>query len=383
VGSASTLDPITATFGAFAAPEPAGLDVSLGALRGVPALDDLWRECSLGPELAAAVRDYPGTQGPESLLQLLSELGRRERGTWIEPDHLIATHGALHGLQVALAALPAGAPVLFPQPAFGYPSVIEAAGATPAPVAWPLGSPFGELLDALDAGLAAARPPAGVIVCLPANPSGASPTDAEWRALRALVAARGALLVVDDLYRFAEPRPFDVSGDDVIVVDSLSKRLGAPGLRFGWVGTTGPRWATLRAAAARTSVGVGQPSAALALAALRRYLADPGIAEQIRTALDARRREVRAAVPAALTAALVLTDAGFYASLRIEGADELALVASLRRGGIAVAPGSSLFAPPAPSHPRFVRFCLGSDPRVGEAVAATVAALTPELRSAA
>lgn len=385
---ASLIDPITATFGAHdpgdtgdgpldtahhledADHHPA-IDVSLGALRGVPELDRLWDGFRLNPGCLSA---YPGTQGPRSLLEAIAELSRRERGGALDPSDVILTHGALHGLCASLATLPADTPVLFPQPAFGYPLAIAAARCAPVPVSWPAGAPVGELLDRIERQLDDLTGPTAVIACFPSNPAGASPTDREWRRLRVLAARNRTLLVVDDLYRFSEPRALDVAGEDVIVVDSLSKRLGAPGLRLGWVSTSGARFGALRAAAASTSVGVARPVAALAEHALSRYLAEPGIATAVRDALAARRAAVRAAIAAAgLHDRLLLTDGGFYGCLDVPGIDLDALAKRLRARGVAVTPGSSLYGPGAPAHVPFVRFCLGNDARVGEAAAVLAA----------
>ena len=348
------IDPITATFSAHGAPagvaEPI-LDVSLGALRGVSELARVWDGFRLD---LGCLGDYPGTQGPPQLLAAIVELSRRERQCGLDPTDVILTHGALHGLGAALATLPAGTPVLFPQPAFGYPFAIAAARCTPVSLSWPVGAPVADLVDGVERRLDRLTGPAAVIACFPSNPSGVSPSDREWRRLREIAGRNRALLVVDDLYRFAEPRALDVDGGDVVVIDSLSKRLGAPGLRLGWVSTSGARFSDLRAAAASTSVGVARPVAAIAEHALQAYLDEPVIASSVRDALAARRADVRAAVQAAgLAEHLLLTDAGFYGCIQLPGGDDVALTARLRGRGVAVTAGSSLYGPAAPEHVPF------------------------------
>lgn len=373
-------DPITATFGIYGprrgSPRPA-LDVSLGALRGIPLLSALWDGFQLD---AASLSDYPGTQGPPELLAAVAELSRRERRCNLDHADVVLTHGALHGLSVALSTLPAGSPVLFPQPAFGYPSAIAAARCSPVPISWRPGSSVSELLDAVEFVLDRRPGPSAVIACFPSNPSGADPSDREWRRLRDIVARNRSVLVVDDLYRFVAPRALDVLGDDVVLVDSLSKRLGAPGLRLGWIATSGARFGALREAAARTSVGVGRPVAALAEHALVRYLDDPGIATRVRAVLDARRADVRAAFEAVgLTDRLLLSDAGFYACVPTTSADSADLMARLRDRGVIVTAGDALYASSAPPSDSFVRLCLGSDPRVGDAAAIVAEELCRDL----
>ena len=330
----------------------------------------LWDGPSFDAQILQSIEAYPGTQGSKPLLRAIADLSWCERGMQTDPAEIVCTHGALHGLSVALATLPPGTPVLYPQPAFGYPFAIDRAGVRPVPLDWPVGATVAQLLARTEEHLARVGEPAAVIVCFPANPSGETPTAAECRALREIIAVHRAVLIVDDLYRFADPRPLDLAGEDVILVDSLSKRFGAPGLRFGWVCAKGPRFSALREVAAATSVGVGYPSAILAEHALRRYLAEPGIAQQIRGSLLTRRHSVRAAVPEPLQPDLQLTDAGFYGCLRLPGRDPVLVAASLARRGVRVSIDATLYGPSAPAHVPFVRFCLGSDERVGEAVAA-------------
>ena len=374
-------DPITATFGIYGCRVGARRvrpSTSRSALCAVlPLLSALWDGFQLD---AASLSDYPGTQGPPELLAAVAELSRRERLCNLDHADVVLTHGALHGLSVALSTLPAGSPVLFPQPAFGYPSA-DGRGSLLA------GS---DLVAAGLVGFGAARRgrvradsrpgPSAVIACFPSEPDGADPSDREWRRLRDIVARNRSVLVVDDLYRFVAPRALDVLGDDVVLVDSLSKRLGAPGLRLGWIATSGDRFGALREAAARTCGRGGHPVAALADHALVRYLDDPGIATRVRAVLDARRADVRAAFEAVgLTGRLLLSDAGFYACVPTTRADSDDLMARLRDRGVIVTAGDSLYASSAPPSVSFVRLCLGSDPRVADAAAIVAAELCRDL----
>jgi aspartate/methionine/tyrosine aminotransferase len=380
---AGRLDPISATFGVHGRGTADGvLDVALGSLRGVPVLRGLWEGFRVDDECVDRLGAYPGTQGPVSLLAACSQLARRESGRRVAVDEIALTHGGLHGLGAAIAALPAGAPVIYPRPGFSYQAAIAWAKARPVAVDWPVQAPVAALLHEVDERLRDLPRPAGVIACFPSNPGGASPTDAEWRHLRQIVARHEAVLIADELYRFAEPRDLDLDGDDVIVVDSLSKRLGAPGLRLGWVTASGPRFAAVREAVAQTSVGVALPVAALAEHALRRYLGGSDVARRVRAALAARRDAIRAALPPGRAGDLVLSDSGFYACLMLGAADSAELAARLLRRGIAVTPSSAMYPPGVAHRPEFVRFCVGGDERVDEAVAAAAAELAPLRRVA-
>lgn len=98
----------------------------------------------------------------------------------------------------------------------------------------------------LDALAAAIRPNTRIIsVTCPHNPTGVMMSEPELRALVALAAERGCLLLVDETYRdlsFAGALPLAASlGDHVISVSSLSKAYGVPGIRIGWLINRDPR----------------------------------------------------------------------------------------------------------------------------------------------
>ncbi|GAA0331034.1 pyridoxal phosphate-dependent aminotransferase [Sphingomonas oligophenolica] len=83
-----------------------------------------------------------------------------------------------------------------------------------------------------------------VSITCPHNPTGTMLDETELRALVALTAAHGCILLVDETYRdlsFDGPLPFAASlGDHVISVASLSKAYGVPGIRIGWIATRNP-----------------------------------------------------------------------------------------------------------------------------------------------
>lgn len=366
-------DPASRVFGRHGrTPDPSVIDLALGSLRGFPALTNLWKGLEAdGAGLLRGLDGYPGTQGPLGLLEALAELWESERGAPADPRHFVATHGALDAIGHALATLPAGSPVIFAVPGFDYRLAIARVGCLPVPLLWPVGRGLSEFNDSLEAQLPKVGRCAAIIVCLPSNPGGVVAATAEWERLRTLAARNGALLVVDDLYRFTGARTDgDVEGADVVVVDSLSKRFGGPGLRLGYAKASGPRLAKVRASMGRTSVGVSSLVATVGERALRRYLHQPAIAAEIRSGLARRRDAVRAALMSSQRSRLHLTDAGFYGCLQTPVLDSDALVRRLRDRGVLVTPGAGLFGALPADVDRgqpFIRFCVGSDPRIAEA----------------
>jgi aspartate/methionine/tyrosine aminotransferase len=129
----------------------------------------------------------------------------------------------------------------------------------------------------LDAVERALRPSTRVVsVNFPHNPTGAVPPEETWRALARMCDDRGIRLFSDEVYRGLElsprrPRPqaADLS-PTAISLGVLSKALGLPGLRVGWVACrdTG-LLGRLERAKHYTTICNSAPSEVLALIAVR------------------------------------------------------------------------------------------------------------------
>lgn len=126
-----------------------------------------------------------------------------------------------------------------------------------------------------------------VVVNSPHNPSGAHFSQQEWRRLIDLCQAAGAYLFSDEMYRTLELDPQDRLPAAVdlyergISLSGMSKAMGGPGLRIGWL-------ATKDAAAVRrilelkdfTTICSSAPSEILALIGLRSW--DTIVSRQLR-----------------------------------------------------------------------------------------------------
>jgi hypothetical protein len=193
-------------------------------------------------ELAALTLDYATSRGDGELRTLLAE------GTGVAAEQVLVTVGAIEALFL-LAQLTCGAGdhVLVATPCFPPTRIVPAGlGAVidPLPLSFAEGYrlPLDRLADALT--------PRTRLVSLasPQNPSGVRFTAAELRAAIDVVTERApqAVLLVDETFREStygtDPVPPSMAGlsPRVVTCSSLSKALGAPGIRLGWLTTTDP-----------------------------------------------------------------------------------------------------------------------------------------------
>lgn len=115
-----------------------------------------------------------------------------------------------------------------------------------------------------------------VIVNFPHNPTGYLPPRATWDQIISTVASRGLALFSDEMYRWLEYDERQVlpsaceAYERAVTLGGVSKSLGLPGLRIGWLATRDA--AVVRAASGikdYTTICSSAPSEILALIALR------------------------------------------------------------------------------------------------------------------
>ena len=161
-------------------------------------------------------------------------------------DEVLITTGSQGALfSLFQAWVRPGSTVLVPDPGFvAYPALAGLSGATVRP--YPLDADRFRLdADALIRVLDDVEEVGAVILNFPSNPTGGGATVEALRKVARACEARKLLLISDEVYRDlhfgARPPSLRDVTDQGVVVSSVSKGWGAPGLRVGWA-VGDPRW---------------------------------------------------------------------------------------------------------------------------------------------
>jgi aspartate/methionine/tyrosine aminotransferase len=189
-----------------------------------------------GGALESLTLSYLPSAGSAALRRRIGELDG------VDPDWVVVTTGASEAM-LALMCLVAepGASVLLPSPAFpAFEAHARAWGLGVKTYALARERGFAHTARAIAA--AADDTTRLVVVNSPHNPSGAVMPADEIAALGEMLAARGALLAVDEVYHplyhpidLGAPAPSAARLPNTVAIGDMSKALSLGGLRIGWI----------------------------------------------------------------------------------------------------------------------------------------------------
>ncbi|WP_431838138.1 pyridoxal phosphate-dependent aminotransferase [Cellulomonas sp. Y8] len=266
-----------------------------------------------GRDAAAGHTAYTSSTGTPELRAALAEKVRRVNGLDVTASDVVVTHGAMHGLAMAINALAGpGDQVLLPDPEF--PNWRMAAVAAGVDVAtYPAHAANGFVPTLED--IAAAITPATrvIVVCSPNNPTGAMYPPELLAGVVELARERDLWVFSDECYEaitfdrpHASPAAFDTDGR-VLTFFSFSKTYAMTGWRLGYVVSRDPGVIDLLGQVAEATVACpSSVSQRAALAALT------GPQDDVTAAVDSYRERRDAAV--------ALLDARGIPSVRPQGA---------------------------------------------------------------
>ncbi len=260
-------------------------------------------------------------------------------------DEVLITTGSQGALFALFQAwVEPGTKVLVPDPGFvAYPALARMAGAEPVPYALSRDR-FRLDADALLKVLAATPDASAVILNLPSNPTGGGGDLEGLRRVAEACVARGLLLISDEVYRDlhfgVRPPGLREVTDRGVVVSSVSKGWGAPGLRVGWA-IGDPAWLTpARVVHGYAVTGTATPAQWAALALLEHSEA---ILAEARAAIRGRWEALAEALREHLGQTVTPPDGTFYHFMPLPlsaHADPLAFALMLRdEAKVVVIPG--------------------------------------------
>lgn len=310
-------------------------------------------DATLPPHVVQAVAEAVGrgAAGYSSSLGL-AELRRaaaarlaRRTGTPVDPAQVVVTHGAMHGLAMAMATLLGpGDEVLLPDPVFpNWAMAATATGAVPRP--YRTRRSHGFVPSVADVEAAITGRTRAIVVCSPNNPTGAVYPPGTVAALVELARRHDLWVLSDECYEqitfgvpHTSPAQYDTDGR-VLVFHTMSKTFAMTGWRVGYAVVPDERVVESLGHLAEASVAC--PSTASQHAALA---ALEGPQDWVHEAVESYwdRRDVAVALLTARGVRFVEPEGAFYLMVDVGADDTEAFARSLlAERHVAVAPGSA------------------------------------------
>jgi aspartate aminotransferase len=244
------------------------------------------REAAARAMDAGATR-YTTLAGTPELRRAIADKLKRENGIAFDPPEIVVTNGAKSAIYAAFAAtLDEGDEVIVPAPYWvSYPDAALACDGVPVPVACPEDQGFKLVPAQLEAAITPRT--RWLVLNSPSNPTGATYTGDEYRALAAVLDGHPDVMVMtDDIYehiRFANgiaPHLLAAAPElrsRALAINGVSKTYAMTGWRIGWA--AGPRELiraldTLLSQAAGNACSVSQAAAAAALDGDQSFVAE-------------------------------------------------------------------------------------------------------------
>ena len=315
---------------------------------------------------AAAAMDggatrYTPMAGTVELRRAIAAKMLRENGLEYRLDEIIATGGAKSAIYTALAVtLEPGDEVIVPAPYWvSYPDMVLASDGIPAIVPCPETGGFKLTPAVLEAAITPRT--RWLLVNSPSNPTGATYSEAEYRALGEVLLAHGHVLVMtDDIYehiRFNDaPAPHLLNvvpalRDRTLAVNGVSKTYAMTGWRIGWAAGPADLVGAMNTMLSQSSGNCCSVSQAAAAAALNGDQAF--VAESVRVYRE-RRDATLARINAIPGLSCTPPDGAFYLYVNCGGLigkvtpdglrlddDEAVVLYLLESAGVAVVAGSA------------------------------------------
>lgn len=262
---------------------------------------------------------YTQVSGLAALRKAICDRSLARRGVAHDPSEVVVSAGAKHTLfNLALALYEPGDEVIVPTPSWvSYVEQVRLVGATPVTVECHAAQRFLLGADALRAAITPKTK--ALVLCSPSNPTGATYTEGELRALADVLRASSVWVIVDEIYAelfYASdtaPSLLSVAPDlreRIVIVDGVSKSYAMTGFRVGWM--LGNR-ALSRACETLQSQATTSIATVTQLAAIEALRGDQACIAAMRAAYAERRERIVAGLRGIPGVDVAMPDGAFYA----------------------------------------------------------------------
>ncbi|MGN6536972.1 MAG: pyridoxal phosphate-dependent aminotransferase [Mesorhizobium sp.] len=221
---------------------------------------------------------YTAAGGTPALRKAVAEKFARENDLAYGPDDIVVANGAKQVIFNALmATLDAGDEAILPAPYFvSYPEMVKLLGGVPVIAECPADAGFRLTPQALEAAITPRTK--WLFLNMPGNPSGAVYSEADLKALGAVLAKHPNVLVLsDEIYEHIifDNRKFVSFGkacpdlkDRTLIVNGVAKAYAMTGWRVGYAAGPAPLVKAMNTVQSQSCTSVAAPMQAAALAAL-------------------------------------------------------------------------------------------------------------------
>ncbi len=182
---------------------------------------------------------YTGALGLPALREAIAAHYRDRFNVEVPLSRIAVTAGASGALLLALALfVDPGDELLVPDPGYpGYRHFVRAFEGSARPIATRADAMFQPTVELVERAWGPRT--IGLLLGTPANPSGTLVPQEELRRIAGFVAARGGVLIVDEIYQGLvygqEPTTAIGLPGDIVLVNSFSKYFCMTGWRLGWI----------------------------------------------------------------------------------------------------------------------------------------------------
>ncbi|MBM3776968.1 MAG: pyridoxal phosphate-dependent aminotransferase [Acidimicrobiia bacterium] len=286
---------------------------------------------------------------PEAREAVAAEYSRR--GTRIDPANVVlaASSSEAYGWLFKLLCSP-GDGVVVPRPS--YPLFEHLAGLEGVePAAYDLEYHGRWEIDVASVERAITPAARALVVVSPNNPTGSYITEAEWARLADVCAANSLAVIADEVFAdypldALESRAVDLASSDEVLtftLGGLSKSVGLPQLKLGWILAGGPAGDRARALAALELIADSYLSVSTPVQLAARHLLRHGalIRAQIQDRIRANLGALRTAAAAHPACDVLRVEGGWSAVVRVPAArsEEQLVLDLLRHERVLVHPG--------------------------------------------